>query len=84
LNGRCSSAAGFTLRFLWIEELNEPFKDRDLENGINKGIPQELVDSFLDEAIEDLRKRGLSNEEILVIIKEQFSPRYLNKVLEIQ
>jgi len=45
-------------------------------------ITQELLDSFLEEAIEDLRRSGLSHEEISVIIKDQFGSRYLTKFFE--
>ena len=46
-------------------------------------ITQELLDSFLEEAVEDLRKSGLSKKEISTIIKDQFGSRYLSKFFEI-
>ena len=35
-------------------------------------ISQEIFDSMLLDAIEDLRKSGLDGKEVFVIVKEQF------------
>lgn len=45
-------------------------------------MPQEVFDSLIDEAIEDLRRSGLDNEEIFSIIKEHFGRRYARKFCE--
>ncbi|UCF83592.1 MAG: hypothetical protein JSV50_20900 [Desulfobacteraceae bacterium] len=41
-----------------------------------KEITKKLFDAMVHGAIEDLRKSGLDNEEIFLIIEEQFGLRY--------
>ena len=45
-------------------------------------MAQEILDSLVDEAIEDLQKSGLDNEEIFFIIKKQFGRRYAHRFYE--
>jgi hypothetical protein len=39
-------------------------------------ITKNVFDAMVHGAIEDLRKSGLDDEEIFLIIEEQFGPRY--------
>ena len=43
-------------------------------------IAQELFDEMVEEAIGDLRKSGLGNDEIFHIIQELFGSRYSSKL----
>jgi hypothetical protein len=43
-------------------------------------ISQKVFDEMVEEAIDDLRKSGLSNDEVFLIIRDQFGSRYLNKL----
>ena len=42
-------------------------------------IPQELFDTMLDEAIEDLCRSGLSRDEIINLIEKQFGHQYAGR-----
>ena len=42
-------------------------------------ISEEVFETILAEAVEDLRKSGLDDEEMFSIIEEQFGLRYARK-----
>ena len=47
-----------------------------------KRITEEVLAALVERAIEDLHKSGLNNEEIFLIVKEQFGLRYAQKLCE--
>ncbi len=45
-------------------------------------IEKDFFDSMINDAIEDLRKSGLEDEEIITIISQEFGTRYLRHLPE--
>jgi len=45
-------------------------------------IEKDFFDSMINDAIEDLRKSGLEDEEIITIISQEFGTRYLRHLLK--
>ncbi|MBW2563858.1 MAG: hypothetical protein JRE29_07465 [Deltaproteobacteria bacterium] len=45
-------------------------------------IEKDFFDSMINDAIEDLRKSGLEDEEIITIISQEFGTRYLHHLLK--
>ena len=45
-------------------------------------IERDYFDTMINDAIEDLRKSGLEDEEIITIISQEFGTRYLHYLLE--
>ena len=46
-------------------------------------IEKDFFDTMINDAIEDLRKSGLKNEEIITIISQGFGPRYVQHLFEV-
>ncbi len=49
---------------------------------INNQIEKDVFDTMVIDAIEDLRKSGLEDEEIITIISQEFGIRYLHHLFE--
>ena len=45
-------------------------------------ITEEVLDTLVERAIEDLYKSGLDKEEIFILVKEQFGLQYAHKLSE--
>ena len=45
-------------------------------------IEKDYFDTMIDDAIEDLRKSGLEDEEIITIISQEFGTQYLHHITE--
>ena len=48
----------------------------------NNQIEKDVFDTMVIDAIEDLRKSGLEDEEIITIISQEFGTRYLHHLHE--
>ena len=48
----------------------------------NSQIEKDVFDTMVIDAIEDLRKSGLEDEEIITIISQEFGTRYLHHLHE--
>jgi len=48
----------------------------------NNQIEKDVFDRMINDAIEDLRKSGLEDEEIITIIGQEFGTRYLHHLPE--
>jgi hypothetical protein len=46
-------------------------------------IQKDFFDTMINDAIEDLRKSGLEDEEIITIISQEFGPRYVHHLFEV-
>jgi len=46
-------------------------------------IKKDFFDIMINDAIEDLRKSGLEDEEIITIISQEFDPRYVHHLFEV-
>ena len=49
---------------------------------INNQIEKDVFDTMIIDAIEDLRKSGLEDEEIITIISQEFGTQYLHHITE--
>ena len=45
-------------------------------------VQKDFFDTMINDAIEDLRKSGLEDEEIITIISQEFGTRYLHHLLK--
>jgi len=48
----------------------------------NNQIEKDLLDTMINDAIENLSKSGLEDEAIITIISQQFGTQYLHHFLE--
>ena len=48
----------------------------------NNQIEKDVFDTMINDAIEDLRKSGLEDEEIIIIIRQEFCTQYLHHITE--
>ena len=48
----------------------------------NNRIEKDFYDTMINDAIEDLRKSGMEDEEIITIISHEFGPRYVRHLFE--
>jgi len=48
----------------------------------NSQIEKDVLDTMINDAIEDLCKSGLEDEEIITIISQEFGTRYLHHLPE--
>ena len=53
------------------------------ENGETESDRKCFFDTMINDGIEDLRKSGLEDEEIITIIGQEFGPRYVQHLFEV-
>jgi DNA-binding transcriptional regulator YhcF (GntR family) len=46
-------------------------------------IQKDFFDTMINDAIEDLSKSGLEDEEIITIISQEFGPRYVHHLFKV-